>query len=89
MKRSALAALLAVPSLASCRVSIGGDEVPRYVVFSNEGKVYRVHNGTGEVWVYDGASWKSLGVAMHQEGGGVRARLDDEDEQGRRTKRDL
>ena len=76
MPRRVRAALLAAPLLGACNVTIGNADVPRYVVFSNEGKVYRVHNRTGEVWVYDGTSWRSLGVSMHQEGGAGRARAD-------------
>jgi len=76
-----IAALLAVPLLGACVFRFGGSPSSlNYTVFSNEGKVFRVNNRTGEVWVHESNAWRSLGGAMHVEGGGVRVRIEDDGE---------
>ena len=83
MHRRLLAALLPVPLLGACVWRTGSEHGPNYTVFSSEGKVFRVNNRTGEVWVHESNAWRSLGGAMHVEGGGVRVRIDDDEDRDR------
>lgn len=75
-----IAAILA-PALPACVVRVGGSDPRPYTVFPSEGKVYRVNNRTGEVWMFDGASWRSIGGAKHKEGRKEGRRDEDDDDE--------
>jgi hypothetical protein len=80
--RTVVAAILAAAPLPACFISARDSGSPRFTVSAGDGKVYRVNNRTGEVWVYEGSAWKSLGGGGRDEGGGVHVNLkgDDDDD---------